>query len=299
MSTFGIALRDLILNLFTIAANCICLPFAVWSCIKSFFAAFKPTRPLKPRVVAITGANSGIGEGIAYAYAKDKASLILLARNMERLEKVAKACRDLGSPDVKVVQMDVSDTKSVAAFFDEKTIEYGIDLFIANAGIATVPNTGVLNQAEQILQINTMGAIAGINSVFKAMKKRGKGGQIAAVSSVCGFFNPPLLLSYGASKAAVMSYCRDLRVLGKENGITVNTIAPGYIATTMTAGWSRNNKFFFLTPDYFGERVKEQLARDVPLISQPFHQYFAFALISSLPPAAKLWVSEFLHKQIS
>ncbi|CEP13417.1 hypothetical protein [Parasitella parasitica] len=251
-----------------------------------------------PKVVAITGANSGIGEGIAYAYAKDKVSLVLLARNLERLEKVAEACKELGSPDVKVVQMDVADTKSVADFFDEKTAEYSIDLFIANAGIATVPKTPLLDQAEKILQINVMGAIAGINSVFKAMQKRGCGGQIAVVSSVCGFFNPPVLLSYGTSKAAVMSYCRDLRALGKDDNITVNTIAPGYIATNMTSSFSRKDNRFFLTPEYFGEQVKKGLENDVPLISLPLHQFFGFAAMAALPPAAKQWIADFLHRRI-
>lgn len=212
------------------------------------------------------------------------------------MEKVAEACKELGSPDVKVVQMDVSDTKAVSEFFDSKTAEYGIDLFIANAGIATVAKTPLLDQAEKILQVNVLGAIAGINSVYKAMKKRGRGGQIAVVSSVCGFFNPPALLSYGASKAAVMSYCRDLRALGKDDDITVNTIAPGYIATAMTAGWSRKNTRYFLTPEYFGEQVKNALENDVALISLPLHQFFPFALVASLTPAAKECVANLLHK---
>ncbi|KAI8642627.1 hypothetical protein BD408DRAFT_432223 [Parasitella parasitica] len=300
MTNLCAAVRDLIMNMIAILVNCICLPFAFWNVVKAGISAFTVCGKNKftPKVVAITGANSGIGEGIAYAYAKDKVSLVLLARNLERLKKVAENCKELGSPDVKIVQMDVADTRSVTDFFDEKTIEYGIDLFIANAGIATVPETPLLDQAEKILQINVMGAIAGINSVFKAMQKRGCGGQIAVVSSVCGFFNPPVLLSYGTSKAAVMSYCRDLRALGKEDKITVNTIAPGYIATNMTSSFSRKDKRFFLTPEYFGEQVKKGLENDVPLISLPLHQFFGFATMAALPPAAKQCVTDFLHKRI-
>ncbi|KAL7311921.1 hypothetical protein PS15m_009631 [Mucor circinelloides] len=301
MTTLCAATRDLIINILAIVVNSICLPFAFWNVVKTSLAGFTfcgNKKKFSPNVVAITGANSGIGEGIAYAYAKDKASLVLLARNLERLEKVAEACKELGSPDVRIVQMDVADTKAVTDFFDEKTIEYGIDLFIANAGIATVPKTPLLDQAEKILQINVMGAIAGINSVYKAMQKRGRGGQIAVVSSVCGFFNPPVLLSYGTSKAAVMSYCRDLRALGKDDNIIVNTIAPGYIATNMTTSFSRKDKRFFLTPEYFGEQVKKGLENDVPLISLPLHQFFAFALMSALPPTVKQWAADFLHKHV-
>ncbi|KAL0136222.1 hypothetical protein V8B55DRAFT_1537486 [Mucor lusitanicus] len=275
MTTLCAALRDLIINTLAIVVNSIYLPFAFWNVVKASLAGFTfcgNKKKFSPNVVAITGANSGIGEGIAYAYAKDR---------------VAEACREMGSPDVKVVQMDVADTKSVTDFFDEKTIEYGIDLFIANAGIASVPKTPLLDQAEKILQINVMGAIAGINSVYKAMQKRGR-----VVSSVCGFFNPPVLLSYGTSKTAVMSYCRDLRALGKDDNIIVNTIAPGYIATNMTTSFSRKDKRFFLTP------IKKGLENDVPLISLPLHQFFAFAIMSALPPSAKQCVSDFLHKHV-
>jgi short-subunit dehydrogenase len=143
-----------------------------------------------------------------------------------------------------------------------------------------------------------MGAIAGMNAVYKAYAKRGRGGQIACVSSVFGFINPPALLSYGASKAAVMSYTRDLRALGKDDGITVNTIAPGFIKTAMTSSFSTTRSFFYLTPDYFAEKVKHGLAHDVPLISLPLHQFFAFSIISVLPPAIKQTIADLLHKYI-
>jgi NAD(P)-dependent dehydrogenase (short-subunit alcohol dehydrogenase family) len=214
------------------------------------------------------------------------------------LEKVAEDCREIGSPDVKVVQMDVADTQTLSEFLEEKTMEWGIDLFIANAGIASVANTPLLDRTEKILQINTIGAIAGINAAFKAMKKRGRGGQIAAVSSVLGFYNPATLLGYGASKAAVMSYCRDLRTLGKSDGILVNTIAPGYIQTPMTGALSKVPKAFYLTPENLGETIKHGLENDVALISAPLHQFFVFGLFSILPPAAKYAFNEFLFKYV-
>jgi NAD(P)-dependent dehydrogenase (short-subunit alcohol dehydrogenase family) len=220
---------------------------------------------------------------------------VLTLSYSDLLETVAEACRELGSPDVKVVQMDVADTKSVSAFFDEKTTEYGIDLFIANAGISHVPDKELLDHAEPIFQVNVMGALAGINSVYKAMRKRGRGGQIAVVSSVLGLYNPASMLCYSASKAAILSYCRDLRALGKDDGITVNIIAPGYIDTAMTSAWSKKNAFFFLKSDYFGEQVKKGLENDVSLISLPFSQFLPFAIAAALPVFAKESLSQLLH----
>lgn len=213
---------------------------------------------------------------------------------IERLEKVADACRKLGSPEVKVVHMDVADTKKLASYLEEKTIQYNIDLFIANAGVARIPNKPLLDQSEEILQINVLGAIAGINAVYKAYKKRGRGGQIACVSSVFGFIGPPRTLSYGASKAAIISYGRDLRALGKEDGITVNTIVPGFIKIPMTASF--NARAISLTPESFAEKVKHGLANDVPLISFPLYQFLVFGVLSVLPPAIKQGVSDRIHR---
>lgn len=191
--------------------------------------------------------------------------------------------------------MDVADTKALSSFLEEKTIEYNIDLFIANAGVASIDGMSVLDQSETILQINMLGAIAGMNAVFKAYKKRGHGGQIACVASVFGLMDPPHTISYGASKAGIISYGRDLRTLGKEYGITVNTIAPGFIQTPMTSGFSVK-RGFFLTPELFAEKVKHDLANDVALVSYPVYQYLFFGILSILPPAIKQCVSDRMHQ---
>ncbi|KAI8372319.1 hypothetical protein EDC96DRAFT_606242 [Choanephora cucurbitarum] len=295
MVLFATAFKDLIVNLLAIVAANLTLLLSFWNLIKSLFLSTVAKKKIVPKVVAITGANSGIGEGLAHAYAKDKISLVLIARNMERLEKVAKDCKELGSPDVKIVQMDVSDTQAVSSFFDAHTNEYNIDLFIANAGIGVVPNTEMLDQSEKILQINLMGAIAGINAVYKSLKKRGKGGQIAVVSSVLGFFAPAYIMSYAASKAAVMSYCKDLRAFGKDDNISVCTIAPGYIDTAMTVSFSKSSKNFYLSPEIHGELVKKALEADIGLISYPSYQYVALALFSTFTPAAKEMLTNVFH----
>ncbi|KAI7899313.1 uncharacterized protein BX663DRAFT_555171 [Cokeromyces recurvatus] len=136
----------------------------------------------------------------------------------------------------------------------------------------TLYHSWIMNQSETILQTNIMGAIVGINVVYKAMKKCSRDSQIAAVSSVCGLFNLSILLSYGALKAAFLSYCHDLRAFGKDDHITVNTITPVYITTAITQSSSRKNKHLYLTADYFSQQVKIALENNMPLISLPLHQ---------------------------
>ncbi|KAI8985817.1 hypothetical protein BDB01DRAFT_786421 [Pilobolus umbonatus] len=299
MTVFCASVRDFVTNLLSTAINIAWLPISFWTCVFSFFSLIVfPRKRIVPQVVAITGASSGIGEGIAYAYARDMISLVLIARNLERLEKVARKCRELGSPDVKVIQLDISDTKNYVKFLEEKTVPYGIDLFIANAGISKVKGKLLLDQSEQILQTNLMGTLAGVNTVYQEMKKRGRPGQIAVVTSVLGFFNNPSFLAYAASKAALNSYCRDLRALGEDDNVIVNTIAPGFIRTPMSEGWKGFEKFFSLNADYFGEIVKNSLASDVPFISVPIHQCLVLAAASTLPPSAKQTLAHVMHKYI-
>ncbi|KAI9250065.1 hypothetical protein EDC94DRAFT_623260 [Helicostylum pulchrum] len=292
MATFTSTVRDLVINLLAIIINILFLPLTIWNCISVLI--FKQERII-PNVVAITGASAGIGEELSYTYARDKRSLILIARNMERLEKVAEECKNLGSPDVKVVQMDVSDIKAVSSFFDEKTIEYGIDLFIANAGISHLNHLPIIDQAEQVFGTNLLGAVIGLNSVYKAYVKRGKGGQIACVSSIFGYANPPSVISYATSKAALLGYARDLRVMGKDHGITVNTIAPGFVKTAMVTDLNLDDRVC-LTPQYFAAKVKYGLEYDEPLISLPLYQFFGFGIFSCLPPSSKLFIAQMLHK---
>lgn len=82
-----------------------------------------------------------------------------------------------------------------------------------------------------------------MNSVFKAFKK-------SSVSSVFDFINPPVMLRYGASNIAMMSYTSSLRALGNAHGITVNTIVLGFIQTTMTATFDDSYQPFVVTPEY-------------------------------------------------
>ncbi|KAI8378170.1 hypothetical protein EDC96DRAFT_571147 [Choanephora cucurbitarum] len=295
MYRFCAAVRDLLLNIAIIFASYASLPITGWDVIKTSLCSLVNKKTHVPRVVAITGSSSGIGEGIAHAFAEDGVSLVLIARDLERLNKVARDCKELGSPNVKTVQLDVTDTQAVYAQLPEKILEYNVDLFIANAGIAFIPETPILDQAEDVFQLNVLGTIACVNAAYKSMKQRGRGGQIAAVSSGGVYFAPAFMVAYTASKAAVMSYCRDLRVLGKDDGITVNTIAPGYIDTPMTAVLPKKVGFLYITAEKHGRLVKRSLEEDVPVISFPSYQYLSLAMISALPPAVKQIAARLVH----
>ncbi|CAN6278647.1 unnamed protein product [Urochloa humidicola] len=110
--------------------------------VKLFVWAFvKPLRKedLRGKVVLITGASSGIGEELAYQYAKKGACLSLVARRKQALEGVAAAARERGAPDVLVVPADVSDPEQSRRAVEETVAHFGkLNHLVANAGVWSI-----------------------------------------------------------------------------------------------------------------------------------------------------------------
>ncbi|XP_010656930.1 11-beta-hydroxysteroid dehydrogenase 1A isoform X2 [Vitis vinifera] len=103
--------------------------------IFSFFQFFSQEN-MAGKVVLITGASSGIGEQMAYEYAKKGACLVIVARRKKKLEEVAAQARELGSPDVVVVCGDVSNINECKQFIDEAIHHFGrLDHLVNNAGV--------------------------------------------------------------------------------------------------------------------------------------------------------------------
>ncbi|XP_073315823.1 11-beta-hydroxysteroid dehydrogenase-like 4A [Primulina huaijiensis] len=101
-------------------------PLLIFKIMYNIFVSFRPTdMNIRGKVVLITGASSGIGECLAYEYAKREAFLVIVARREERLEKVAEKARGIGSPDVLVICGDVSDFNDCRRFIDEAINHFG------------------------------------------------------------------------------------------------------------------------------------------------------------------------------
>src|SRR5918992_3900378 len=90
---------------------------------------------LAGKVIVVTGASRGLGEAMAIGYAKEGANLVLGARTVEDLERVAKECREAGAASVTVVPTDITDEKQATELVENAKAEHGrIDVFVANAG---------------------------------------------------------------------------------------------------------------------------------------------------------------------
>jgi NAD(P)-dependent dehydrogenase (short-subunit alcohol dehydrogenase family) len=200
----------------------------------------------KGKTIFITGASSGIGEGIALALARDGAVLGLLARRQELLRELQGKCEAVGGT-ARVFACDVTDEAAVGAAVDAFLAEFGrIDVLIANAGIGG--NDAVTRAFEpaavrKVFDVNLMGAVNAVHAVLPSMLER-RSGQLVAVSSLAGFRGLPKSAAYSSSKAAMTAFFESVRLDTLGTGVDVTIIQPGFIKTPLTSG--REAKMPFL-----------------------------------------------------
>lgn len=201
----------------------------------------------KDKVVFLTGASSGIGEGLAVAIAKKGAIVGLLARREEMLRALAEKCESVGGAKARVFACDVVNAEAVQDSADALREEFGrIDILIANAGIGgnTDETRNLKPEAvKKVIDINLMGAVNAVAAVLPQMLER-KSGQLVAVSSLAGFRGLPKSAAYSASKAGMTAFFESVRLDVQNQGVSVTIIQPGFIKTPLTSG--RANKMPFL-----------------------------------------------------
>lgn len=192
----------------------------------------------KGKVVFLTGASSGIGEGIALSLAKKGATLGLLARREEMLRDLAARCEAAGGT-ARVFAVDVIDHQAQRTAADKLRAEFGhIDVLIANAGIGgNSPETRELQPeaVEKLIDINLLGAAYSVHAVLPEMLERGEG-HLVAVSSLAGLRGLPLSAAYSGSKAGMSAFFESVRIDVQDRGVVVTIIHPGFIKTPLTSG---------------------------------------------------------------
>jgi len=185
--------------------------------------------------VFITGASSGIGEALAVYYAARGACLGLVAR---RAEVLAALDQRLGGRHA-CYALDVGDAPALQAAAADFMTRFGVpDIVIASAGVSA----GTLTECAEdlavfrrVMEINVFGTVATFAPFIAAMQAAGGERRLVGIASVAGIRGLPGAEAYSASKAAVIAYLESLRLEMRPYGIKVVTLAPGYIATPMTA----------------------------------------------------------------
>jgi len=218
------------------------------------------------RVSVITGASQGIGEAIALAFAKEGATTVLVDIQKAKLEDVAAKISALGGK-AAVREADVSKLGQAAAAVDSVLAEFKkIDHLINNAGI-TRDNLLMRMKEDEwdaVLAVNLKGVFNFCKAAVRSMLGA-RGGRIVNVASVVGQMGNAGQTNYAAAKAGLIGFTKSLAREVASRGITVNAVAPGYIATPMTANLPEQVKKMFLdiiplqrfgTPDEVAAAVK-------------------------------------------
>lgn len=234
------------------------------------------------RTILITGASSGIGAALAEAYASPGTTLLLTARNKERLEEVAARCRAKGATVYREC-IDVTDKAALAEWITRMDEATPIDLVIANAGISTGSLGGGerLEAAEQVFKVNVDGVVNTIHPLIPRMSARGRG-HIAIMSSLAGICALPSAPAYSASKAAVRMYGDALRGKLKSKNIHVSVICPGWISTPLTD----KNDFkmpFIMSVERAAHIILRNLEQKKIRVAFPKRLYFPLCVLAFFP----------------
>ena len=180
------------------------------------------------RTALITGASSGIGLELARVFAREGYNLVLVARNVERLDEIAKELRALGV-SVKSMPMDLADPHAPQAICDGLRKESGVvDVLVNNAGFGSHGFFHENDPARELsmIQVNVT-ALTELTRLFLPdMVRRGEGG-VLNVASTAAFQPGPLMAVYYATKAYVLSFSEAIAEELRGTGVTVTTLCPG------------------------------------------------------------------------
>jgi short-subunit dehydrogenase len=231
--------------------------------------------------VFLTGASSGIGEALARHYAASGATLGLAARRQNRLSELIAELPG----EHAAYPLDVADAAALQAAAADFIPRYGApDIVIANAGISVGTlgdDAADLPAFHRVFQTNVMGMVQTFQPFIAAMKARGSG-RLVGIASVAGIRGLPGAGAYSASKAASITYLESLRVELRGSGLKVVTIAPGYIATPMTAVNSYPMPFI-LAADEAARRFARAIERGTSYTVIPWQMGVVAKLMRLLP----------------
>ncbi len=193
------------------------------------------TQRFRDRVVWITGASSGIGESLAVAFAREGARLVLSARRVDELERVARRCH--GAPTVDVVPLDLADLDALPGAVAQALALVGhVDVMVHNGGVSQRSRAieTKLSVDERIMRVNHFGAVALTKALLPSMVARGRG-HFVVVSSVMGVYGAPERSAYAASKHALHGFFDALRAEHQRDGLRVTLVCPGFVRTHVSS----------------------------------------------------------------
>lgn len=227
---------------------------------------------LKNKVVWITGASSGIGEALAYEFAKKGAKLILSARRKTVLEQVKGNCSPESQANVHILPIDLSVPSTLALCTQAAIQLFGrVDILVNNAGIRqrSLALETTLEADRQMMEVNYFGAIALTKLILPHFLKNNSG-HLVTISSLVGKFGTPYRSGYAASKHALHGFFDSLRAelwSTTKRAIKVTLICPGFINTSLALPSSQEASSTQSLPDTsYSRKPVEWCARKIIMV---------------------------------
>ncbi len=198
---------------------------------------------LEGRVALVTGASQGIGQACALALSGQGASVVVAARNQQKLDELVAQITTTGGKAATIV-MDVADEEQIKSGVKTALGQFGkIDILVNNAGITRDQLVMRMKRADwdTVLNTNLTSAYLCIQQVIGSMLKQ-RWGRIINITSIFGQMGQAGQANYAASKAGLIGLTMAMAREVASRNITCNAVAPGFIETNMTAALSEEFK---------------------------------------------------------
>ncbi|UIE40087.1 3-oxoacyl-[acyl-carrier-protein] reductase [Leptodesmis sichuanensis] len=218
-------------------------------------ASAEGAQRLKDKVAIVTGASRGIGRATALALASEGANVVVnYASSQEAANQVVAEITAMGSQAI-ALPADVSQADQVDSLVNAVMEKWGrIDVLVNNAGITrdTLLLRMKLEEWQAVIDLNLTGVFLCTRAVSKIMLKQ-RSGRMINITSVAGQMGNPGQANYSAAKAGVIGFTKTVAKELASRGITVNAVAPGFIATDMTSDLNAEEILKFIPLNRYGQ----------------------------------------------
>ncbi len=217
---------------------------------------------VRGKIVMITGASSGIGKATAVKVADAGATVLLVARSVEKLEETKAEIAAAGGT-AHIHRCDMADIEDIERMAEEVLAYHGhVDILVNNAGRSIRRSVALsydrFHDFERTIQLNYLGSLRLILALLPTMRAR-KSGQIINISSIGVQTNPPRFSAYVASKSALDAFSRVIATEVKEDKVSLTTINMPLVRTPMIAPTRMYDMFPAITPEEAAEMIAKAM----------------------------------------
>jgi NAD(P)-dependent dehydrogenase (short-subunit alcohol dehydrogenase family) len=219
---------------------------------------------LTGKVAIVTGGAAGLGEGMARRFAAEGAKVVI---GDVDADAGAALVKDIGSSAL-FVEADMSQFDQVSGLVTTATERFGgLHVMVNNAGVSSTMHRSLfdddLADFEKVMAVNVRGVMAGTRDAARLMRDAGDGGSIINITSIGGILAGGGVLTYRASKAAVIQFTKSAAIELAHYEIRVNAIAPGNIRTAIVRKSAAGGDLAKL--EEFEAKIRETMRNDRPL----------------------------------